>query len=65
MAGASLPKRALSASATCPAGTIGICDTGAGGERGVISGDCGDGASIPRPSPTRLPALPGGPPPRE
>ena len=50
MTGASLPKRALSASATCPAGTIGIGAAAGAGAFGAICGDC-DGAS------TRPPGL--------
>src|SRR5450830_1725096 len=46
MTGASLPKRALSASATCPAGTIGIDAVGVA-EFGMITGACDDGASTP------------------
>ena len=45
MAGASLPKRALSASATCPAGTIG---TAVGAvARGAFGGHSDCGASTP------------------
>ena len=47
MVGASLPKRALSASATCPAGTIGAADGGGAG--GVTSGCCTGGAINPVP----------------
>ena len=56
IAGASLPKRALSASATWPAGTIGIVEIGAA-EFGIIMGACDDGASAP-PEPNASPRLP-------
>jgi hypothetical protein len=56
MAGASLPNRALSASATCPAGTIGIGTAGAT-EFGMGNGNCdGDASEPPEPNASlRLP----------